>query len=232
MLLSLYDIVQRCEHDIFAGYCAIGVIIITMMMMMIIMMMTMKCLVPLGFLPRTRVCVIVCMCVFVCVCLCVCVCVCVMLIVSVWCTVLGLACDCCCCLAVVVPLHDGTAHWALPDHYTFSDLDIISRSQQCQTVLTENWKYVLIHFSTIFVGLLGTLSRSWIYCYFKLSHIFRGGNWHVSWFDKKKNVSLALSQTLFKQGSPNFALLQPCLGRTNSYQVWRPCFNVTGVSES
>ena len=79
MLLSRYDIVQRCEHDIFAGYCAIGVIIITMMMMMmmIIMMMTMKCLVPLGFLPRTRVCVIVCMCVFVCVCLCVCVCVCV-----------------------------------------------------------------------------------------------------------------------------------------------------------
>ena len=66
MLLSLYDIVQRCEHDIFAGYCAIGVIIITMMMMMIIMMMTMKRLVPLGFLPRTRVCVIVCMCVFVC----------------------------------------------------------------------------------------------------------------------------------------------------------------------
>ena len=33
-------------------------------------------------------------------------------------------------------LHDGSAHWALPSHTTFSDLDCISRSQQCQTVST------------------------------------------------------------------------------------------------
>ena len=32
-------------------------------------------------------------------------------------------------------LYDGTSYCALPVHYTFSDFDIISRSQQCQTVL-------------------------------------------------------------------------------------------------
>ena len=35
-------------------------------------------------------------------------------------------------------LHDGSTHLALPIHITFSDLDCISRLQQCQTVLTEN----------------------------------------------------------------------------------------------
>ena len=31
-------------------------------------------------------------------------------------------------------LHGGTTHWALAVHTTFSDLDCISRSQQCETV--------------------------------------------------------------------------------------------------
>ena len=34
-------------------------------------------------------------------------------------------------------LHAGTPHWALSVHTTFSDLDHVSLSQQCQTVLTE-----------------------------------------------------------------------------------------------
>ena len=35
--------------------------------------------------------------------------------------------------------HDGSStHWALPIDTTFSDLDCISKSQQCQTGLTEN----------------------------------------------------------------------------------------------
>ena len=34
--------------------------------------------------------------------------------------------------------HGGSTHRALPIHATFSDLDCIARSQQCQTVLTEN----------------------------------------------------------------------------------------------
>ena len=32
--------------------------------------------------------------------------------------------------------------WALPTHTTFSDLDHILRSQQCQTVLTENFMFL------------------------------------------------------------------------------------------
>ena len=39
-------------------------------------------------------------------------------------------------------LHDGSTHKALPIHTTFSDLDCISRSQQCQTVLTENFMFL------------------------------------------------------------------------------------------
>ena len=35
-------------------------------------------------------------------------------------------------------LRDGSTHLALPIHTTFSDLDCISRSQQCQTVLPES----------------------------------------------------------------------------------------------
>ena len=41
-------------------------------------------------------------------------------------------------------LRDGTAHWTLRVHYTFNDLDIISSSQQCQTVLTENLMWLSI----------------------------------------------------------------------------------------
>ena len=38
-------------------------------------------------------------------------------------------------------LHDGSTHWFLPIHSTFSDFDRISRSQQCQTVLNENFMF-------------------------------------------------------------------------------------------
>ena len=34
-------------------------------------------------------------------------------------------------------LHAGATHQALPIHTTFSDLEYSSRSQQCQTALTE-----------------------------------------------------------------------------------------------
>ena len=57
-----------------------------------------------------------------------------------------------------------------------------------------NWKfYVIIRLSRNFVGLLSIPNRSWIYhCFlsvclliffFKLSHTFKGDDWHVSWFD-------------------------------------------------
>ena len=35
-------------------------------------------------------------------------------------------------------LHDGTTYYALPVHITYNDLDHISRSGECKTVLTEN----------------------------------------------------------------------------------------------
>ena len=35
-------------------------------------------------------------------------------------------------------VHDGITHWSVPDPTSFSDLDCISRLQQCQTAVTEN----------------------------------------------------------------------------------------------
>ena len=38
-------------------------------------------------------------------------------------------------------VHDGSNHWALPIQTTFSDLDCISRSHQCQKVLMEHFMF-------------------------------------------------------------------------------------------
>ena len=46
-------------------------------------------------------------------------------------------------------MQDDTSHWAWPVHTTFSDLGLISRSQQHQKVLTEH--FVLLS-SWNFVG--------------------------------------------------------------------------------
>ena len=52
-----------------------------------------------------------------------------------------------------------------------------------------NWTfYVLTWLRWNFVGLLSTSSRSWIYHYFLLSHIFKGDDWCVSWFDKSFTI--------------------------------------------
>ena len=57
-------------------------------------------------------------------------------------------------------LHDGTTHWALPIHPTFSDLDRISRSAVLNSF---NWKvYVFIWLMWNFMGLFTTSNRSWI----------------------------------------------------------------------
>ena len=65
-----------------------------------------------------------------------------------------------------------------------------------------NWKcYVLVRLSWNFVGLLSTSNRSGVYRSFWLWQMFKGHNWHVSWFNKNfivgyfifwlmKNVSL------------------------------------------
>ena len=39
-------------------------------------------------------------------------------------------------------VHDGSIYWALPIHTTSSDLDCISRSQQCQPVWTEYFMFL------------------------------------------------------------------------------------------
>ena len=68
-----------------------------------------------------------------------------------------------------------------------------------------NWKfYVHIQLSWNFVRLLITSSRLWIYHYFWFSHMFKGDNWHISWFGKKK---MLFSQTPLKQDLSNFARL-------------------------
>ena len=123
-------------------------------------------------------------------------------------------------------LHDGTICRALPVHYTFSDLDIISNS--------FNWQfYVLIHLSQIFVRLFSTSRRSWIYHYLLLSYTDSREITDV-FPDLTKTLSLAFPRTLYEWGFSNFGWLYPCLGSTNSYRVWWPwpCFKVINVSES
>ena len=47
---------------------------------------------------------------------------------------------------ISVKLYHGTAPWPLPIYTTFSDLDYISRSHHCQTVLTENLMFLFAFF--------------------------------------------------------------------------------------
>ena len=46
--------------------------------------------------------------------------------------------------------HDGSTHWTLPIYTTFSDLDCIWRSEQCQTVLTENVMFLSDYDETVY----------------------------------------------------------------------------------
>ena len=66
-------------------------------------------------------------------------------------------------------LHYGTAHLALPVLTTFGDHDQISRSQECQTVLTEH--FMILRLSSC------TSGRSWVYHLFWQVHVFKGDNW-------------------------------------------------------
>ena len=49
-------------------------------------------------------------------------------------------------------VHEGNTHWALPIHTitTFSDLDYIWRSQQCQTASTENFMFLSNYVETLY----------------------------------------------------------------------------------
>ena len=77
-------------------------------------------------------------------------------------------------------LHDGITHWALLIHTTFSDFDCISRAQQCQTVLTENFMFFSDYVETAIVDYVKIMNTT----IFFFSHIFKGDNWHVSSLEK------------------------------------------------
>ena len=81
--------------------------------------------------------------------------------------------------------HDGSIHWALSIHTAFSVLDCISKSQQCETFLSEN---VLIRLSWNFVQLLITSSRLCMYNYFWFLHRFKGNNWRFLVWKKTKKL--------------------------------------------
>ena len=69
----------------------------------------------------------------------------------------------------VLTFHNGTTHWALSVHTTFSDLGHISRLRR----ISFNWKfYVLIRLSWTLKGLLYTSSKLWICQLFWRSLIF------------------------------------------------------------
>ena len=84
-------------------------------------------------------------------------------------------------------LDGGTTHWALPVHNSFGDLDHISRSQQYQTVLTENF-VVLNRLSENFVWLLSKAVDNEDTTIFHFYLLNKGNNWCVLWLDKNFNV--------------------------------------------
>ena len=81
---------------------------------------------------------------------------------------------------------DGTTHWALPVHSTFSDLDHISRSQQCQTILTENLMYWSYQVETLCDSSLHQHDHEHTIIWHL--QVFKGDNSHVFWSEKKKKL--------------------------------------------
>ena len=55
--------------------------------------------------------------------------------------------------------------------------------------ISFKWKFDdLIQVSCNFAQLLVTSNRSWLYHYFWFSHMFKGDDWHISSFEKKKKT--------------------------------------------
>ena len=83
----------------------------------------------------------------------------------------------------------------LPIHTTFSDLDCISRSQHCQTVLAENCLVVAEKLETLsnccFRQVDHEHSITFDFClfvfffWFFFLHLLKGDNWHISSFEQK-----------------------------------------------
>ena len=124
----------------------------------------------------------------------------------------------------------GTTHWALPVHYTFSDLDIVSRSHQCQKVLID-FLCVLIRLSRNIWKIVKYVKHVMICHYFLTFADIQGRSFMFSLIWQK------LYRWLFHRhcsGEVFRTLHYYNLAResTDSYQVWRlwSSFKVTGVS--
>ena len=75
-----------------------------------------------------------------------------------------------------------------------------------------NWKfYVLNLFSTNFIWLLSTSSRSWIYHLFWWSHIFQGDNGHIFSFGGKK-INVGFFSDTIKTRSFKLCMIKTFLG--------------------
>ena len=103
------------------------------------------------------------------------------------------------------------------------------------TAMSNNFNlkfYFHIQLSWNSVGLWSTSSRLWICHYSLLSHIFKGDNCHVSWFDKNFIVG-AFTDTV-RARFFKLCVIITLFGVYQFIQVWWPwpCFKVTSVSES
>ena len=113
--------------------------------------------------------------------------------------------------------------------YLFITLSVtMTLFQSHKSVSFTETFYVLIRLSRHFVGLFSSSKRSWICHYFIyiFFHFFYFRIYSREIIDMFPNLTntvwLAFSQALFKRYFSNFALLLPCLGSTNSYQLRWP----------
>ena len=103
--------------------------------------------------------------------------------------------------------YDST-YWALPIHTTFSDFDYIWRSQQCQTVLTEDFMFFIQLSWTLYSCWLRQVHREYttiLYfrtCSRKIIDIYI----YISSFEKK-NFNIGFFSDTLNQDLSNFAWL-------------------------
>ena len=106
-------------------------------------------------------------------------------------------------------LHDDTTYWALPVRTTFSDLDLISRTQRCQIFLQIFFFFFnfTLHMIVKNLKLIIYISAFW------RLQIFKGDTWHISLFknkqtnDNNNTFNVVFSQTPLQQDLSNFAWL-------------------------
>ena len=96
-----------------------------------------------------------------------------------------------------------STHWALPIHATFSDLDNIWRSQQCQKVLTEFFMFVSNSAETLQDCYVHLVDHEFLHHFLKLLHSFKGDDLHILTFVKRrrKKSDVCISSDTIKVNS-------------------------------